>query len=90
MMKQFFRAAILVLLVTLFLSAWSLPAGAASNGTTTNRLADQGLSSLNAAGKANVATSPGPRGIGKFDAVATVSANDVWAVGDGIGTSIEH
>jgi arabinogalactan endo-1,4-beta-galactosidase len=33
---------------------------------------------------------PNPRGVGEFDAVAAVSANDVWAVGDGIGTLIEY
>lgn len=35
---------------------------------------------------------PGVRGpgIGEFDAVAAVSANDVWAVGDGLGTLIAH
>jgi hypothetical protein len=90
MMKQFFRAAVLMCLLALFLSAWSLPAGAASKGTATNGLADQGLSSLNASGTGNVAASPDPRGVGEFDAVAAVSANDVWAVGDGIGTLIEH
>jgi hypothetical protein len=59
MMKQLFRAAILVFLVTLFLSAWSLPAGAASSAAT-NRLVNQGHSSLNASSKGNLAASPQP------------------------------
>lgn len=83
-MKHFLRAAMLMCLLILFLSAWSLPAGAASKVTSTN-----GHVSLNADGQGNFAVASN-RGIGEFYGVAAVSANDIWAVGDGIGTLIEH
>src|SRR5262249_47139512 len=91
-MKQFLRAAMLVCMATLFLGAWSLPTVAASKVTSPNGQAAQGNLNLNGSGKGNFASSPNLRGIGEFYAVAAVSgnANDVWAVGDGIGTLIEH
>jgi hypothetical protein len=85
-MKHFLSVAILVTMVTLFLSAWSVPARAAGATTSAKRQAAHGVISS----KVNLATSPSLRGLGEFYAVSAVSASDMWAVGDGVGTLIEH
>src|SRR5579864_1208655 len=89
-MKHFLRVAILVIMVALFLSAWSLPTGAASRATSINGRVAQAHSSLNADAQTGFVPSTDPRGSGTFRAVAAVSANDMWAVGSGLGTLTEH
>jgi hypothetical protein len=90
MMKRFLTAAMLVCMVTIVLSAWSLPTAAASNVTSANGQTAPGKFSLNTSGKGSFAQSPNRRGTGGFSAVSAVSANDIWAVGNGLGTLTEH
>jgi hypothetical protein len=89
-MKHFFRAAMLICMATVFLSAWSLPTVAASKVASAKKQTTQGQPSFNSSGKGNAAQSPYVRGAGEFSAVSAISPNDIWAVGDGIGTLIEH
>src|SRR5579863_1290773 len=89
-MKQFLRAAILVTLVALFLSAWTLPAGAVGRATSTNRQVAQPHFGVNASIQRNLAPSPNSRGGGTFSAISAVSSSDMWAVGGGLGTLATH
>ena len=89
-MKRFLRVAMLPCVVALFLSAWSLPAGATGKVTSTNGQFAGVHSGLNAGAQTSFAPAADPRGSGTFKAVAALSANDIWAVGSGFGTLIEH
>ena len=85
-MKRFLKVAILLGVATLLLCAWSLRVGAAGRTTTTNGPVRERQANL----PNGVVASADPRGSGTFRAVAAVSANDMWAVGSGLGTLTEH
>ena len=89
-MKRFLRVAMLLCVVALFLSVWSLPAAATGKVTSTNGRLAQLHSDLNASAQTGFAPSATPRGSGAFKQVAALSANDIWAVGNGLGTLTEH
>jgi hypothetical protein len=83
-MKQFLRAALLVSLAALFLSAWSRPAGAASMVSSTNG------SQAHSGSQMAFPPAADPRGGGTFQGIAAISATDIWAVGSGLGTLTDH
>ncbi|HLG78589.1 MAG TPA: hypothetical protein VFA09_04210 [Ktedonobacteraceae bacterium] len=89
-MKQLLRVTVLVCMVVIFLSAWSLPIVGASGIAARNGQASSRPVSRDA-GDGSGAISPNiRRGMGGLSSVAAISANDAWAVGDGLGTMIEH
>src|SRR5437660_7859831 len=96
MMKRFIRVAMLLYVVTVLLSALSFKTIEAKAATASGKVFQNRFSSTSC-GKWSVVPSPNsnvvPNGL---SAVATVSANDVWAVGSsgsqmgGGQTLIEH
>lgn len=89
-MKHVLKVAMLLCIVTLFLSAWSLPTVEANKVSSTQGQVAQARVNFNTGGKGSVDPSPAIRGAGAFHAVAAVSANDIWAVGSGLGTLTAH
>ncbi len=81
MMKRFIRVAMLLCVITILLSALSLKTVGAK-ATTSSWKVFQNRFSSTSCGKWSVVPSPNPSGNSGLSAVAAVSANDVWAVGN--------
>ncbi|MGH2496435.1 MAG: hypothetical protein ACRDIV_17185 [Ktedonobacteraceae bacterium] len=94
-MKRFIRVAMLLCVVTVLLSILSIKTIEAKASTASGKISQNRLSSISC-GMWSVVPSPNGNGNSVLNGVATVSANDVWAVGgsgrqaSGGQTLIEH